>query len=82
MALIAVYLNHIGVKIMSTKILRLPDVKEKTGLSRSSIYSYIKGGMFPRPVSLGARAVGFIESEINEWIEQRSKMRGNNHVQK
>ena len=52
-------------------ILRLPEVKKTTGLSRSTIYSRISRGTFPRPVNLGARAVGWIEAEIEEWLQQR-----------
>jgi len=51
------------------RILRLSDVKKRTGLSRSTIYLYINDGIFPRPISLGARCVGWIESEIDSWIE-------------
>jgi len=53
------------------KILRLPLVRERTGLSRSSIYLRISEGRFPRPVSLGERAVGWLESEITEWLNRR-----------
>ena len=53
------------------RILRLPEVQARTGLSRSTIYMRLELGRFPRPVSLGARAVGWIESEIDEWIRER-----------
>lgn len=53
---------------MSHKILRLPTVKEKTGLSRSTIYLRVSKKEFPAPISLGARAVGWIESEIEAWL--------------
>ena len=56
---------------MSSIIQRLPLVKERTGLGRSSIYSGVKAGSFPRPVALGARAVGWLDSDITEWIESR-----------
>jgi len=56
---------------MATTILRLPKVKARTGLSRSSIYLGVAKGTFPAPVSLGARAVGWIESEIDDWLTQR-----------
>lgn len=50
-------------------ILRLPAVKARTGLSRSTIYQRIADGTgFPKPVNLGARAVGWVESEISAWI--------------
>ncbi|NOT13781.1 MAG: AlpA family transcriptional regulator [Methylococcaceae bacterium] len=53
---------------MSHKILRLPSVKALTGLSRSTIYLRISNNAFPAPISLGARAVGWIESEIEAWL--------------
>ncbi len=56
---------------MATNILRLPTVKARTGLSRSTIYLRISEGRFPSPVSLGSRAVGWIESEINTWLAER-----------
>jgi len=53
-------------------ILRLPDVKEMTGLCRSSIYSRIADGIFPKQFSLGgSRAVGWLESDIQDWIQQQ-----------
>jgi len=52
-------------------ILRLPMVIARVGLSRSTIYKFIESGGFPRPVHLGPRAVGWIESEIDEWIAVR-----------
>jgi prophage regulatory protein len=56
---------------MATSILRLPTVKARTGLSRSTIYLRVSEGTFPKPVSLGGRAVGWIEAEIQIWLEQR-----------
>ena len=56
---------------MTHRILRLPEVMTRTGLSRSTIYLRISQGNFPRPVSLGARAVGWIEVEIQEWLQRQ-----------
>ena len=56
---------------MATTILRLPAVKATTGLSRSTIYLRISEGRFPKPISLGDRAVGWIEAEISEWINRQ-----------
>ncbi len=56
---------------MATAILRLPTVKARTGLSRSTIYLRMSEDRFPRPVSLGDRAVGWIEEEINDWLTQQ-----------
>jgi len=56
---------------MRKTIVRFPAVKARVNLSRSRIYDGVKRGTFPRPISLGARAVGWIESEIDEWLESR-----------
>ena len=53
------------------RFVRLPEVKQITGLSRSSIYLRIKVGGFPTPVKLGGRAVGWIEQEIMQWVNDR-----------
>jgi len=56
---------------MANVILRLPAVRSRTGLSRSTIYLRVANGTFPRPLSLGARAVGWLEAEVEEWISGR-----------
>jgi prophage regulatory protein len=53
---------------MSVSVLRLPQVKTKVGLSRSSIYAAVAGKTFPAPIRLGARAVGWLESELDAWL--------------
>ena len=53
---------------MPHTVLRLPAVKARTGLSRSTIYLRVSQGAFPAPVSLGGRAVGWIEAEVNAWL--------------
>lgn len=58
------------------QILRLPDVTAKTGLKRSSVYAAIQQKTFPKPVPIGARAVGWVATEIDEWIQQRAETRG------
>lgn len=52
-------------------VLRLPQVKAKTGLGRSTIYSQVADGCFPPPFSLGARAVAWIEREVDAVISAR-----------
>jgi prophage regulatory protein len=49
-------------------ILRRKQVEARTGLSRSTIYLRIQEGTFPRPINLGARAVGWVENEIEAWL--------------
>jgi len=56
---------------MATAILRLPTVKARTRLSRSTIYLRISEGRFPKSVSLGGRAVGWVEAEITKWLNQQ-----------
>jgi prophage regulatory protein len=47
-----------------TKFLRLPEVEDRTGKSKSTIWAAIKSGTFPKPIKLGPRSVGWVESEI------------------
>jgi prophage regulatory protein len=56
---------------MAVKVEKLPKVIERTGLKKSSIYSKIKEGLFPAPILLGKRSVGWIEEEVSNWIENR-----------
>jgi prophage regulatory protein len=56
---------------MSTSILRLPAVSARVGLARSTIYLRISEGKFPPPIYLGPRAVGWVESEIEDWLTSR-----------
>lgn len=62
-----------GVHIMGNRILKLPEVIERTGLSKSSIYAYKKEGLFPKPINLGPRSVGWIEQDIVGWIEAKRR---------
>lgn len=57
------------------RFLRLKDVMEKTGLSKSAIYSKIKEGEFPASVPIGSRTVAWLESDINDWLEWRVQVR-------
>jgi prophage regulatory protein len=55
----------------ATRLMRLPEVREKIGLCRSTIYARVAQGTFPPPVSLGARAVAWPSHEIDAWIAER-----------
>ena len=59
----------------SEVVLRLPQVKAATGLSRSTIYMYVSVGSFPAPVRLGPRAVGWLKSEVEIWLSTRARAR-------
>jgi prophage regulatory protein len=54
-------------------ILRRPQVEARTGLSRSTIYERMKEGTFPSNISLGTKSVGWLASEIDDWLDQRIK---------
>jgi prophage regulatory protein len=64
-----------GATTVTNSILRLPEVKGKTGLSRSSIYEKVQRSEFPQPVKLGERAVGWIEAEVDDWVRTRIEAR-------
>jgi prophage regulatory protein len=61
-----------------SKVLRLPEVSERIGLSRTAIYDRINARCkrydptFPKPISLGARAVGWFEHQIDGWLQARA----------
>jgi prophage regulatory protein len=57
------------------RIIRLKEVIDSTGLARSTIYKYIGEGTFPKPVSLGDRCVGWVDSEVHDWILARIEER-------
>jgi prophage regulatory protein len=62
---------------LSQKLLRLPQVKQTTGLSKTTIYARIAEGNFPKQIPLGPRLVVWVESDIQNWIsEQVSAARG------
>lgn len=56
---------------MKLEIEKLPSVLSRTGLSRSTIYNLIKIANFPAPISLGSRSVGWISTEVDDWIQER-----------
>lgn len=56
---------------MATRILRLPEVKTRTGLSRSTIYLKVSRQEFPAPIRLGERSIGWPENDIETWLRER-----------
>lgn len=53
------------------RIIRRKSVEDRTGLSRSTLYLYISKGKFPAPIAIGDRAVGWVESAVDNWINQQ-----------
>ncbi|KMW73190.1 MULTISPECIES: helix-turn-helix transcriptional regulator [Photorhabdus] len=63
---------------MQHNLIRLSEVKLRTGYSRAWIYRLISEKRFPQPIKLGKRSIAFVEHEIDEWINQRiTKSRSN-----
>lgn len=56
-------------------IINIARVTEKTTLGRSTLYSYIRDGKFPLPVRLGDRHVGWVEAEVDAWLQTKIKAR-------
>ena len=56
---------------MFHQVLRIFEVSDRTGLPRSSIYAKIQAGDFPRPIKLGPRSVGWLEADINSWLDEK-----------
>ena len=57
-------------QILSPRIIRLPELINRTGLGRSTIYQLINDGKLNR-IKLGARSMGFLETEVNDWIASK-----------
>ena len=53
------------------RLLRLPAVLATTGMARSTLYKAIQDGQFPPQISIGARAVGWLEADIQAWVGGR-----------
>ncbi len=56
------------------KVLRIPEVLNKVGLSRSTIWRKVRDGKFPPPVLLGGNSIGWFNHEIEEWLEARPRL--------
>ncbi|WP_377110115.1 AlpA family transcriptional regulator [Pseudoalteromonas sp. R86517] len=58
------------------RLIKLKEVIEKTSLGRSTIYEFMTKGTFPKQISLGAKSVAWLESEVDDWIEDKVRGRG------
>ena len=56
-------------------VLRMPEVRRRTGKARSTIYADMEAGRFPKSIKLGGRSVAWLESEIDEWIDAQAARR-------
>lgn len=64
----------------SGRVLRLRQVKDRTGLGHDSVYRLMREGRFPQNFKLSERAAGWLESEIDEWIERHAALRNSEAV--
>lgn len=64
-------IGYIAQPVHKKRFLRVTTVMKLTGLSRTTIYRYVDLGIFPKGIQLGPRCVGWIESEIEEWMNER-----------
>jgi len=58
-----------------TQLLKMPEVRAKTGLSRSHLYALAQNGEFPKPLKLSERSSAWVESEVQDWIDTRIAQR-------
>lgn len=58
---------------LTERIIRLPEILARTSLGRSTIYAMMGRGEFPHPVRLGARSIGWPESQLAQWLAERLK---------
>ena len=63
---------------INQSLIRLPEVLKRTGFGKAWIYRLISESRFPAPVKIGVRAVAFVESEVDEWIQSVIETSRNN----
>jgi prophage regulatory protein len=61
------------------RLIRFPEVIERTSKSRAAIYVLMNEGKFPQPVKLGSKSIAFVEAEIDAWID--NLISGRDHSQ-
>lgn len=63
--------NGASERAMSPSLIRLAQVRRRVPLCRSTIYQMVSRGEFPKPVSIGPRAVAWVESEVDAWAKAK-----------
>lgn len=58
---------------MCIRILRLPEVLELVGISRATLHRWVKTGIFPQPLDLGPRSMGWPSTDYDDWIKSRRR---------
>jgi prophage regulatory protein len=67
--------NELPESQMKKRLIRLPEVLNKTGFTQSGLYDKMARKEFPKPVPIGRYAVAWLESEVDSWIEERIEAR-------
>jgi prophage regulatory protein len=68
------------VTLSSDRLIRQPEVLRRVGISKSTLWAWVGAGMFPPPVKLGPRAVGWSENAVQSWIAERvASAKGGDH---
>lgn len=57
------------------KVLRKREVAERLGVSIMTLWRWEKKGTFPRHISLGSGSVGYLETEVDEWLQEKAESR-------
>ena len=53
------------------RFLRISEVLDRVGVSRPTIYRWMREGTFPKQISIGANSVVWLESDVTKWMDQR-----------
>lgn len=61
---------------MARRVIRLKEVMDQTGLSRSTIFALQKQGIFPPSIKIGPKAAGWYEDEVQHYLKTRPRFRG------
>jgi prophage regulatory protein len=59
---------------MKTQVIRFPDLNKKLGgVSRSTVFRWVRDKQFPKPINLGKNSVGWLEEQVEAWLESRTQ---------
>ena len=56
---------------MGSRVLRAPEVVSEIGVSKATLYRWVRSGQFPPPIKLGGHSVGWLREEIDAWLAGR-----------
>ena len=64
-----------SIQVSDKRILSIKDVTSQLGISKSGLYNLVKNGYLPKGITLGARKVGWLQSDVDEFIQKQLKKR-------